>query len=356
MEDGISVGIIIPVYKIPGELLKTCYASLHNQEYKNIKILFVDDASPDDCGKMCDEFAAEDDRVRVIHKKENDGVSAARNKGIESIDTDYVTFVDGDDWIDHNVISDVISWADDEKEDYDVIMFRQMVNYGDTFEEDDYISEKYWKTEEERNELQMSAISSAIKGVADRAMSVDNVAGKLIKKRVLDENVIRFKGIPYREDGVFFQELVECSKSIAVVPYGFYHYRMREGSAVNSFRPNGPEELLNLCKCMWEFAANNNKSALYYRRLYSFLLIPIQMVVSTYYYHPSCKLTRIERHCECRKYLKQKPYSDMKKHIKIGELKRNSKIKYILIRLKFYWLVYKLRECINRRGNKRLNS
>lgn len=350
MDGGISVGIIIPVYKIPGGMLRTCFDSLRNQEYKNIKILFVDDASPDDCGKMCDEFATEDERTFVIHNKENKGVSASRNKGIEFIDTDYVTFVDGDDWIDCNLISDIISWMNDKKEEFDIILFRQMVNKDDSYEEDDYVSEKYWRTKEERNELQMSAISSSIKGVPDRAMSVDNVAGKLIKRRVLEENNIRFKGIPYREDGVFFQELVECSKCIAVAPYGFYHYRMREGSAVNSFRPKAPEELLNLCKYMWEFADNNNKSEMYYNRLYSFLLIPIQMVISTYYYHPSCKLRIIERHRECRKYLSEKPYADMKKHIKIADLKRNSKVKYILIRLKCYSLIYKLREFINRRG------
>lgn len=349
MNDIIKVGVIIPVYKIPHNLLKECFDSLRNQTYPNIKIMLIDDASPDKCGKWCDEFAAKDNRVSVIHNKKNQGVSAARNIGLDNLDCDYVTFVDGDDWIDKDIIENVVSWILSQEKNFEMVMYRQTMKYPHYEKMDNILKTQFWITKEEREKLQLSVISSAIKGIKDNAMSMDNIAGKFISKKFLDKYCIRFKTIPYREDGIFFQEVVEKSTLIAAIPYGFYHYRFRKGSAVNQYRPNAPQEQLMLCKYMWEFAEKNQKNEEYFQRLYSFLLIPIQMVISTYYYHPQNKMNIFKRHKECKKYLEQEPYCDILKNIKLEELKRNPKIKIILLQLHFYWGVYKLREIYNRK-------
>ena len=90
-----QVSVIIPVYK--AEIyLESCLKSVLNQTYENIEIILVDDGSPDNCPKMCDEFAAQDGRIRVIHK-ENGGLSSARNAGIEAAKGEYLAFLDSDD-------------------------------------------------------------------------------------------------------------------------------------------------------------------------------------------------------------------------------------------------------------------
>lgn len=78
--------------------LKRCVDSLVNQTYKNFEIILVDDGSPDHCPQTCDEFAKEDNRIKVIHK-ENGGLSGARNAGIKRAKGDYLLFVDSDDYI-----------------------------------------------------------------------------------------------------------------------------------------------------------------------------------------------------------------------------------------------------------------
>ena len=75
------VSIIIPVYKVE-KYLRRCLDSVQNQTYKNIEVILVDDGSPDNCPKICDEYAAKDPRFHVIHK-ENGGVSSARNAGLD---------------------------------------------------------------------------------------------------------------------------------------------------------------------------------------------------------------------------------------------------------------------------------
>lgn len=92
-----KISIVVPVYKVE-KYIEKCIDSLINQTYKNIEIILVDDGSPDNCGKICDKFAKEDKRIKVIHKK-NGGLSDARNKGIKEVTGDYVMFVDSDDTI-----------------------------------------------------------------------------------------------------------------------------------------------------------------------------------------------------------------------------------------------------------------
>lgn len=349
MDNNIKIGVIIPIYKIPYNYLKECFNSLKNQTYTNIEIILIDDASPDKCGRWCDEFAAKDNRVTVIHNKKNQGVSMARNIGLDNLKCDYVTFIDGDDWIDKDVIENIVSWILSQKKKAEMVMYRQVIEYPHFKKMDDIFKTQFWVTKKELEKLQFSVISSAIKGTKESAIPMDNIAGKFILKELLDEHCIRFKSIPYREDGVFFQEVVEKSTIVAAIPYGFYHYRYRKGSAVNQYRPEAPQEQLMLCKYMWKYAKENQKDKEYFHGLYSFLLIPIQMVISTYYYHPYNKMNIFKKHKECKKYLSQKPYCDIFKNIKIRELKRNPQIKMILLKLHLYWGLYKLREIYNNR-------
>lgn len=91
------ISVIVPVYKVE-EYLGRCVDSLLEQTYQNLEIILVDDGSPDNCGKICDDYARLDTRVKVIHKK-NGGLSSARNAGIDIAAGEYLGFVDSDDWL-----------------------------------------------------------------------------------------------------------------------------------------------------------------------------------------------------------------------------------------------------------------
>lgn len=91
------ISVIVPVYKVE-PWLERCVRSITNQTYKNLEIILVDDGSPDKCGEICDYLAQEDNRVKVIHR-ENGGLSAARNTGIDACCGEFIGFVDSDDFI-----------------------------------------------------------------------------------------------------------------------------------------------------------------------------------------------------------------------------------------------------------------
>ena len=92
------ISIIIPIYNVE-TYLQRCIDSIINQSYKNIEIILVDDGSTDSCSTICDEYLKKDKRIKVVHKK-NGGLSDARNAGIKIATGKYITFIDGDDYID----------------------------------------------------------------------------------------------------------------------------------------------------------------------------------------------------------------------------------------------------------------
>ena len=96
------ISVVVPIFKVEQYLIN-CVESILNQTYKDLEIILVDDGSPDNCGKMCDDYAIKDSRVKVIHKA-NGGLSDARNVGICAAHGEYITFVDSDDFLDENMI------------------------------------------------------------------------------------------------------------------------------------------------------------------------------------------------------------------------------------------------------------
>ena len=102
-----KISVIVPVYKTE-EYLKRCVDSILASTYENLEVILVDDGSPDNSGKICDEYAKKDTRVRVIHK-ENGGLSSARNAGLDIATGDYITFVDSDDYISNDIYEKLIT-------------------------------------------------------------------------------------------------------------------------------------------------------------------------------------------------------------------------------------------------------
>jgi glycosyltransferase involved in cell wall biosynthesis len=95
------VSVIVPVYKVE-KYIHRCVDSILAQTFRDFELILVDDGSPDNCGAICEEYAAKDSRIHVIHR-ENGGLSAARNSGIEwalaNSDSQWLTFIDSDDWV-----------------------------------------------------------------------------------------------------------------------------------------------------------------------------------------------------------------------------------------------------------------
>lgn len=124
------VSVVVPVYGVE-KYLDKCVRSLMNQTYRKLEIILVDDGSPDRCGELCEAFAREDSRIKVIHK-ENGGLSDARNAGAKYASGKYLIFVDSDDYVDQSLIEKSVYMA--EKHRADMVVFDYSVVEGDSVE------------------------------------------------------------------------------------------------------------------------------------------------------------------------------------------------------------------------------
>ncbi|WP_084466295.1 glycosyltransferase family 2 protein [Kaistella palustris] len=114
-----KISVIVPVYNVE-KYLHQCINSIIAQTHRALEIILVNDDSTDNSGKICDEFAELDNRIKVIHQK-NGGVSVARNTGIDAASGDYITFVDSDDWIEPEMYENMTQVIDDTNQT-DVVM------------------------------------------------------------------------------------------------------------------------------------------------------------------------------------------------------------------------------------------
>ena len=110
-----KLAVIVPVYRVE-PYLRQCIESILGQSYRDLRVILVDDGSPDASGAICEEYAQRDERVIVLHK-ENGGQSSARNLGLKHIDgCDYVTFLDSDDWLERNTYEQCIRHLEEHPE------------------------------------------------------------------------------------------------------------------------------------------------------------------------------------------------------------------------------------------------
>lgn len=215
------VSVIIPVYKTE-KYLRESLNSVINQTYRNIEIILVDDGSPDNCPKICDEYAEMDNRLKVIHKK-NAGVSDARNRGLDVAIGEYITFVDSDDIV---------------NEYYVEKLYKTLV------ETDAEISICQVLCSEEKNKIdEMFVLSGkdAVKDLYKRSCGIKSdyflgipmaVWGKLFKKDYFRN--IRFPFGKIHEDVAVLPLLLYKSKRVCVIAKGLYYYRHRDGSIMTT--------------------------------------------------------------------------------------------------------------------------
>ena len=211
------ISIIVPIYNV--ELyLKECIESIINQTYKNIEIILIDDGSPDNCGAICDEYAKKDNRIKVIHK-ENEGVSAARNTGIESCRGEYISFIDADDFVHPDFINDLYSVIDENNSD---ISFCDFYRYE--------TGAKIPTMEKKESRLVCYDKFEMLKKINQHNFTNFTV-DKLYKRDIFD--VIRFPaGRSYFEDASIIYKIIDMFDKIYGTSRKLYYYRDNPNSAM----------------------------------------------------------------------------------------------------------------------------
>lgn len=217
-----KVSIIIPVYNV-SRYLEKCLSSVISQTYQDIEVIVVDDGSTDDSYKVVEKYIAIDERI-VLHRKENGGLSSARNYGLLKMTGDYLIFLDGDDFLAVDAISTLMSRFNDN--DIDVSVGSAVYHY-----ESDQIK----KNNEFSYRLNDGVISSSEavhQYFADYKSIFLSACFKIYKKSVFEG--IEFPIGKIHEDAYVFPIVYSKCRLIATCKDTLFYYLQREGSITNS--------------------------------------------------------------------------------------------------------------------------
>ncbi len=217
----LTVSVIVPIYNVERYLSK-CIESVLAQTFRDFELILVDDGSPDRCPEICDEYAAQDSRIVVIHQA-NAGVSAARNAGLDIARGKYIGFIDPDDWIAPEMYSEMIAAIEQNNTGMAICGY----DYYD--ENGDADSSRLYP--EKDNEL--ISQKELMKRFSDMPPTVRHgVVNKLFRKDLL--NNMRFAvGLHSSEDVLFLNEYVCRIDSSVFVHKPFYKNLVRSGSATH---------------------------------------------------------------------------------------------------------------------------
>lgn len=238
-----KVSIVIPVYNVE-QYFDYCMQSIFAQDYSDLEIILVDDGSTDSSGRMCDEYASKDARVKVIHKN-NSGQSSARNVGIKEATGDYLTFVDSDDYIRKDYISSLIKYALTDKTDLVVFSYKKTVSDVDySLIPKENICHHIYNREEIRFEM------------VSRHIPMYPVS------KLYNRELIRYLHFP---EGCLFEEIptnwqiLKYVNKVTYVDAEIYYYRQRTGSTVNSDYKHSRMDQIIFSKQIYDEVADNEK-------------------------------------------------------------------------------------------------
>ncbi len=222
MKNEATVSVIIPVYNVE-EYLCECVDSVLAQTYTSYEIILVDDGSTDSSGSICDSYAWKDGRISVIHKA-NEGLSSARNAGLEKASGEYVYFLDSDDYIADNTMESLVEAA--EQDSSDVVFFDAF-----SFGEDGFkVSQNYIRKHSYKTDKGTAVFSEMQKN--DEFHSA--VPLLFIKKELLTHNNISFMNGIFYEDMLFTYQVLCCAERVSQCKESLYHRRYRKNSIMTS--------------------------------------------------------------------------------------------------------------------------
>lgn len=228
---GKGISIIVPVYKTEA-YLKRCVDSLRKQEYKDMEIVLVDDGSPDGCPALCDAFAEEDSRIRVVHK-ENGGLVSAWQAGVRVSRGEYLGFVDSDDWVEENMLADMARYLSGGSGDAEEVICCNFV-----IDRPKRTTEHYHGLAPgiyEGRKLE-GEIKDHLLGHENRRVSMSRCM-KLFSRSLIEKNMKYCRPeIAMGEDvNITLPALLDCRRLVIMEGALYYHYLYNEASMVHKY-------------------------------------------------------------------------------------------------------------------------
>lgn len=224
-----KISIIVPVYNAES-YLNRCVDSLRRQTFQNLEMVLVDDGSLDKSGQLCDSYAGEDARIRVVHK-ENGGLISAWKAGVKESSGAYLCFVDSDDWIDENMLEEMAAFLTGND--------REIIASDYIIEKDDGSRQYVWQAlppGEYQGEAMKEQVIPNLLGRESRYVTISRCM-KLISRRLIEDNQhYSNPAVSVGEDTtIMLPALIDCNRLVIMEHKAYYHYLYVKESMVHKY-------------------------------------------------------------------------------------------------------------------------
>jgi len=267
----IAVSIIVPVYNV-SKYIGQCIYSLLNQTLQNIEIIFVDDGSWDESGKICDIYAKRDKRIKVIHQ-ENMGLGLSRNSGLEIAQGEFVGFVDSDDYVSIDMFEILYFNALNTKSDISYCSYRKF--YGKRAESiNTYNNIHIWEGKNKIKKYLLDRIGLPAKEKNDNLYGASVWCG-IYKRSLLEDNHIKFVSERQfiSEDIIFDIDIIPLANRIVHSDKQLYYYRFNPQSLTTVYKAGRFEKNIQLYKEMCRRLNSIYQYSEYKNSVYRYFLV-----------------------------------------------------------------------------------
>lgn len=356
-----QLSIIIPVYKVE-DYIDKCLQSIVDGSRKSVgkfEVIIVDDGSPDRSGKIADSFAQKYSFMRVIHKQ-NAGVAAARNTGMEEACGEWLYFVDSDDWLGQNAV-DIICERAKQTLDADILFFDAWQNVGEEEKPWNHFSKEcVWEEKEDIRRLQRGMLYFPM---VDKKLKVPLAApwDKVYRRSFLAEKDICFQsGLKVLDDMVFNMEAFGAASRIVYYKDKIYHYRYVPDSITNQYKAKRLEQdcvvwkyLRSYMDSAWqqEDWSNQEKEA-FLQAYYCRIVKSFSICTRLQFFHKNNPMGLSKQIQYVKKVLRSEPYYEAFNKARFRNAEWRLKVMLLVGRLRFGYGVYMLyigQSCMGRK-------
>lgn len=306
-----KLSAVVPVYKVEG-YLGQLIESLQNQTLSDIQIILVDDGSPDRSGQICDEYAAKDSRIKVIHKQ-NGGVGAARNDGLAAVEGEWVYFCDSDDFLELDALEKLVSAGEEHQAEVvygDVAMLsgekvQRMHFHKEAFVTDD---------RKVLDQLVMTVFGRKYCYLPPEGGPAASCYGgpwnKIVRREVLERENFQFdltvKGIC--DDLLYSIHLFAAAKRVAYVPTVIYNYRLLGNSITHTYKANILEINAAIFAAWEAFMSRYGQDGQFRQSFHVFVIRRLKATLGLYFFSGKNPKPKKEQYQELKNLLASEPY------------------------------------------------
>ncbi len=332
-----KVSIIVPIYKCQ-EYIETCIESIVQQEYRDFELLLIIDGDFDDCGKICRRYENIDPRIRVI-EKENEGVSVARNVGIDMAHGKWIVFVDSDDWLEKNYLSTMVKLAEDEKADICICSY--IVEYASYSQPGSFFQYSEHKfTDIDKDKLLISCIVNTDISGKQAVTNVGVPWAKIYNASFIKMNNIRFvPGLKRMQDMIFNLYAFYKSSTICYRDIPLYHYSKNSQSSTLGYRADYSDTIIMIDKEIERFIKYAEYTKLEEVRYCKSISLINEMIQLQFVHSENKDLIHIKLK-KIRKIVLETSFNENLKRCKGKYLSQSQKIELFMLKNKCFVLIY----------------